>query len=65
MYLQLLYFFLTFLEIDFSIVHLYFSADKSLTYDDSDEFLLIILRPVKFYAHSAYKLVGHIFHFHS
>lgn len=39
------------------------AADKSLTYDDSDEFLLIILRPVKFYAHSAYKLLQRIAEF--
>lgn len=40
-----------------------FSDDKTLHYDDSDEFLQLILRPVKYYPESAHKLVKNIFHF--
>lgn len=32
--------------------------DPSLTFDTDDEFLIIFLRPCKFYAKSAYELVS-------
>ncbi|XP_022914322.1 alpha-tocopherol transfer protein-like [Onthophagus taurus] len=36
------------------------AADTSITYDTSDDFLMIFLRPTKFYAKSAYELMKRI-----
>lgn len=35
-----------------------FAENDTLTYKDTDEYLMIFLRPHKFYAQSAYELVS-------
>lgn len=39
----------------------YLKNDPTLTYDTDDEFLVIFLRPCKYYAKSAYELVCNFF----